>query len=96
MLHRETAVTTAVREGKLREFGMGAQVLADLGITRIRLLTNNPRKIVGLEGYGITVADREPLDLEAVRGGVTVLRGGKASLAAAPVEAPGSGKGRQG
>jgi len=61
VLHRESAPTAEVREGKLREFGMGAQALAELGVRGMRLLTNNPRKIVGLEGYGITVVDRVPL-----------------------------------
>ena len=44
--------------GALREFGLGAQVLADLGLRRIRLLTNNPKKIVGVEGFGIEIAER--------------------------------------
>lgn len=45
----------------LRELGTGAQMLVDLGVRRIRLLTNNPRKIVGLEGFGLTVDERVPL-----------------------------------
>jgi len=49
----------------LREYGLGAQILLDLGLTSIRLLTNNPRKIVGLEGYGLQVTGREPLEVEA-------------------------------
>jgi 3,4-dihydroxy 2-butanone 4-phosphate synthase/GTP cyclohydrolase II len=45
----------------LRDYGLGAQILLDVGLTSIRLLTNNPRKIVGLEGYGLRVTGREPL-----------------------------------
>jgi 3,4-dihydroxy 2-butanone 4-phosphate synthase/GTP cyclohydrolase II len=45
----------------LREFGLGAQVLADLGLHKIRLLTNNPRKIAGLRGYGLEVVESVPL-----------------------------------
>jgi len=48
----------------LRDYGIGAQILLDLGLTSIRILTNNPRKIVGVEGYGITVAGREALHVE--------------------------------
>ena len=45
----------------LRDYGVGAQILTDLGVKKIRLLTNNPRKIVGLEGYGMEVVERVPL-----------------------------------
>ncbi len=45
----------------LRDYGIGAQILLDLGLSTIRLLTNNPKKIVGLEGYGLEVSGREPL-----------------------------------
>ena len=45
----------------LREFGLGAQVLVDLGINKIRLLTNNPRKIAGIHGFGLDVVERVPL-----------------------------------
>jgi 3,4-dihydroxy 2-butanone 4-phosphate synthase/GTP cyclohydrolase II len=45
----------------LRDYGIGAQILADLGLKKIRLLTNNPKKIVGLEGYGLEVIERVPL-----------------------------------
>jgi 3,4-dihydroxy 2-butanone 4-phosphate synthase/GTP cyclohydrolase II len=42
----------------LRDYGTGAQILADLGVSKIRLLTNNPRKVVGLEGYGLEIVER--------------------------------------
>src|SRR5438067_1639465 len=45
----------------LRDYGIGAQILVDLGLSSIRLLTNNPKKIVGLEGYGLTVTDQIPI-----------------------------------
>jgi len=48
----------------LRDYGIGAQILADLGVKEIRLLTNNPRKIVGLEGYGLKVVERAPLEIK--------------------------------
>ncbi len=45
----------------LRDYGIGAQILADLGLRSLRLITNNPRKVVGLEGYGLVIAERVPL-----------------------------------
>lgn len=47
----------------LRDYGLGAQILADLGLTRIRLITNNPRKIAGLEGHGLEVVGRVPVEI---------------------------------
>ncbi len=47
----------------LRDYGLGAQMLVDLGVKQIRLLTNNPRKIVGLEGYGLSVVERVPIKM---------------------------------
>ncbi len=47
----------------LRDYGIGAQILRDLHVERISLLTNNPRKIAGLEGYGIKVVERVPLEV---------------------------------
>jgi 3,4-dihydroxy 2-butanone 4-phosphate synthase/GTP cyclohydrolase II len=49
----------------LRNYGVGAQILNDLGVKQIRLITNNPRKIAGLKGYGLEVVDRVPLLIEA-------------------------------
>lgn len=49
----------------LRDYGMGAQILHDLGVRRIRLLTNNPKKVVGLEGYGLEITEQIPLSLPA-------------------------------
>ncbi len=49
----------------LRDYGMGAQMLNDLGVKKIRLITNNPRKIAGLKGYGLEIVDRVPLLIEA-------------------------------
>ncbi len=48
----------------LRDYGIGAQILADLGLRKIRLLTNNPRKIIGLKGYGLEVTERIPLEIK--------------------------------
>ena len=49
----------------LREYGIGAQILRKCGVRKMRILTNNPRKIVGVEGYGLEVVGREPLEFEA-------------------------------
>lgn len=47
----------------LRDYGVGAQILADLGVSKVRLMTNNPKKIVGLQGYGIQVVERVPIEI---------------------------------
>jgi len=48
----------------LRDYGVGAQILVDLGIKKMRLLTNNPRKIIGLEGYDLEIVDRVPIEIQ--------------------------------
>ena len=47
-----------------REWGIGNQILADLGLTTIRILTNNPRKLTGLDGYGLRVVEQVPIEVE--------------------------------
>jgi 3,4-dihydroxy 2-butanone 4-phosphate synthase/GTP cyclohydrolase II len=49
----------------LRHYGIGAQILHDLGIRDIRLLTDNPRKVIGLEGYGLRIVERIPIQIPA-------------------------------
>lgn len=64
----------------LRDYGIGAQILADLGLTKIRLLTNNPKKIVGLEGYGLKVIERVPISVKPVSTNRRYLRTKKEKL----------------
>lgn len=51
-------------EHHLRNYGIGAQILHDLGVRKLRLLTNNPKKLVGLSGYGLEVVERVPLQMQ--------------------------------
>jgi 3,4-dihydroxy 2-butanone 4-phosphate synthase/GTP cyclohydrolase II len=48
-----------------REYGIGSQILADLGLTTIRILTNNPRKITGIEGFGLRVVEQVPIEVSS-------------------------------
>jgi 3,4-dihydroxy 2-butanone 4-phosphate synthase / GTP cyclohydrolase II len=47
----------------LRDYGIGAQILLDLGVTQIKLLTNNPKKVIGLKGYGLEIIERVPIEM---------------------------------
>jgi len=58
----------------LRDYGIGAQILADLGLSTIRILTNNPRKIIGLEGYGLTVTQQVAIEAEPQEHNLAYLR----------------------
>ncbi|HAH21131.1 MAG: bifunctional 3,4-dihydroxy-2-butanone 4-phosphate synthase/GTP cyclohydrolase II [Omnitrophica WOR_2 bacterium GWF2_43_52] len=64
----------------LRDYGIGAQILVDLGIQRIRLLTNNPRKIIGLEGYGLEITERVGLQMKPTKVNKKYLRTKKEKL----------------
>lgn len=58
----------------LRDYGIGAQILKDLGLQHLRLLTNNPRKIAGLQGYDLEVIERVPLQMPAKEENKTYLQ----------------------
>ena len=58
----------------MRDYGIGAQILADLGLHKIRLMTNNPRKIIGLEGYGIEVVERVPIETKPHQDNIEYLK----------------------
>ncbi|HPK01455.1 MAG TPA: bifunctional 3,4-dihydroxy-2-butanone-4-phosphate synthase/GTP cyclohydrolase II [Candidatus Sumerlaeota bacterium] len=85
----------------LREYGIGAQILVDLGVRRIRLMTNNPRKIVGLEAFNLEIVERVPLEvghcefnqhyLETKRRRLGHMLSGAAVLGAAPADATDDG-----
>lgn len=64
----------------LRDYGIGAQILVNLGLKNIRLITNNPRKIVGIEGYGLKVVERVPIEITPQESNVHYLRTKKAKL----------------
>jgi 3,4-dihydroxy 2-butanone 4-phosphate synthase / GTP cyclohydrolase II len=64
----------------LRDYGVGAQILANLGLHQIKLITNNPRKIVGIEGYGLKVVERVPIEIQPHAGNVKYLKTKKKKL----------------
>ena len=64
----------------LRDYGIGAQILCDLGLRSLRLMTNNPRKIVGLEGYGLKITEQVPLEVESCETNIRYLQTKKDKL----------------
>lgn len=64
----------------LRDYGIGAQILKHLGIKKLRLLTNNPKKIVGLQGYGLEIVERVPIEIEAGAENVDYLKTKKTKM----------------
>jgi 3,4-dihydroxy 2-butanone 4-phosphate synthase/GTP cyclohydrolase II len=64
----------------LRTYGVGAQILVDLGLHTIKVMTNNPRKIVGIEGYGLKVVERVPIEIAPRADNEKYLRTKKAKL----------------
>lgn len=82
----------------LRDYGIGAQILADLGLTTMRLLTNNPTKIVGLEGHGLNVTEQVPLEVPACQENLAYLRTKREKMAHTlhlACDAPAEGKDAQ-
>jgi 3,4-dihydroxy 2-butanone 4-phosphate synthase/GTP cyclohydrolase II len=64
----------------LRDYGIGAQILVDLGVRKMRLMTNNPKKIVGLEGYGLRVLERVPIETKPHEKNIIYLKTKKKKL----------------
>lgn len=64
----------------LRDYGLGAQILRDLGVHKIRLMTNNPKKIVGLQGYGLEVVERVPIEIKPGRRNLAYLKTKKTKM----------------
>ena len=58
----------------LRDYGIGAQILRKLGLGKIRIMTNNPRKIVGLEGYGLQMTERVSIEVQSKKDNIKYLR----------------------
>ena len=64
----------------LRDYGIGAQILRDLGVRKMRLMTNNPKKIIGLEGYGLQVVERVPIEVTPNEKNIEYLRTKRAKM----------------
>lgn len=64
----------------LRDYGIGAQILVDLGVRKMRLMTNNPKKIIGLEGYGLKVVERVPIEVKPHEKNIAYLKAKKKKL----------------
>jgi 3,4-dihydroxy 2-butanone 4-phosphate synthase/GTP cyclohydrolase II len=64
----------------LRDYGIGAQILADLGLRHLRLMTNNPKKIIGLKGYGLDIVERIPIETRPHSGNRRYLKTKKAKM----------------
>ncbi len=64
----------------LRDYGIGAQILVNIGVRKMRLMTNNPKKIVGLEGYGLKVVERVPIEVKPHERNITYLETKKKKL----------------
>lgn len=75
-----SGLSNAMGDGALREMGTGAQILIDLGVNNMKLMTNNPRKIVGLEGFGLRVVERVPLQVCVSKDNLPFLRSRRLDL----------------
>ena len=64
----------------MRDYGVGAQILRDLGVRRMRMITNNPGKRAGIEGYGLTIVERVPLEIQPNEKNLEYLRTKRAKL----------------
>jgi 3,4-dihydroxy 2-butanone 4-phosphate synthase/GTP cyclohydrolase II len=58
----------------MRDYGIGAQILVNLGVRQMRLMTNNPKKLIGLEGYGINIVERVPIEVEPTKSNIKYLQ----------------------